>query len=98
MIPWPDPAVSSHMNVTGNLALIPEREVLPTKPANSKDDLVLWDLSNPAALQVVKKFSGVVRFLLDNHNFVYLLNSEGLWVISTPDRQPEQADTMAYGG
>jgi hypothetical protein len=98
VIPWPDPAVSSHMNLTGNLALIPEREVLPAKPASSKDDLVLWDLSNPAALQVVKKFSGVVRFLLDNHNFVYVLNSEGLWVISTPDHQPEQADTMAYGG
>jgi hypothetical protein len=98
VIQWPDPAVSSHMNVTGNLALIPEREVLPAKPATSKDGLVLWDLSNPAAPQVVKKFSGVVRFLLDNHNFVYVLNSEGLWVISTPDHQPEQADTMAYGG
>jgi hypothetical protein len=34
------------MNVTGNLALITEREVLPAKPATSKDDLVLWDLSS----------------------------------------------------
>ena len=98
VIQWPDPAVSSHMNVTGNLALVPEREVLPAKPATSKDGLVLWDLSNPAAPQVVKKFSGVVRFLLDNHNFVYVLNSEGLWVISTPDHQPEQVGTTAYSG
>jgi hypothetical protein len=98
VIPWPDPAVSSHMNVTGNLALITEREVLPANSATSNDDLVLWDLSNPAAPKVVKKFSGVVRFLLDNHNFVYVLNSEGLWVISTPDHQPEQGDTTAYGG
>lgn len=97
VIAWPDPAVSSHMNVTGNLALITEREGLPAHPATSKDDLVLWDLSNPATPQVVKKFSGVVRFLLDN-NFVYVLNSEGLWVISTPDHQPEQVDTTAYSG
>ena len=98
VIPWPDPAVSSHMNVTGNLALITERNVPPANAATSKDDLVLWDLSNPAAPQVVKKFSGVVRFLQDSHNFVYVLNSEGLWVISTPDHQPEQADATAYGG
>ena len=86
------------MNVTGNLALITEREVLPANAARSKDDLVLWDLSNPAAPQVVKKLSGVVRFLQDSHNFVYVLNSEGLWVISTPDHRPEQAETSDYGG
>jgi hypothetical protein len=98
VIPWPDPAVSSHMNVTGNVALISENEVLPVDDATTKDDLVLWDLSNPVAPQVVKKFSGVVRFLQDNRNFIYVLNSEGLWVISTPDRQPEPDDTALYGG
>lgn len=98
VIPWPDPAVSSHMNVTGNLALISENEVLPVHDATTKDDLVLWDLSNPVAPQVVKKSSGVVRFLQDNRNFIYVLNSEGLWVISTPDRKPEQVDTSLYGG
>ena len=98
VIPWPDPAVSSRMNVSGDLALITERDVPPANAATSKDDLVLWDLSNPATPQVVKKFSGVVRFLLDSHNFVYVLNSEGLWVISTPDHQPEKVDTSAYGG
>jgi hypothetical protein len=97
VIPWPDPAVSIHMNVTGNLALISENEVLPVHDATTKDDLVLWDLSNPVAPQVVKKFSGVIRFLQDNRNFIYVLNSEGLWVISTQDRQPE-VDTSLYGG
>jgi LVIVD repeat-containing protein len=98
VIPWPDPAVSSHMNVTGDLALITENEGFPVHAATSKDDLVLWDLSNPTAPQVVRKFSGVVRFLLDNRNFIYVLNSEGLWVISMPDREPEQVDTSSYGG
>jgi hypothetical protein len=98
VIPWPDPAVSSRMNVTGNLALITGNEGLPVHAATSKDDLVLWDLSNPVAPQVVRKFSGVVRFLLDNRNFIYVLNSEGLWVISMPDREPEEVDTSLYGG
>jgi hypothetical protein len=44
VIPWPDPAVSSHMSVTGNLALISENEPLPVHDATTKDDLVLWDL------------------------------------------------------
>jgi hypothetical protein len=93
IIPWPDPAVSSRMNVTGDLAIIAETEVLPTrKPSN--DDLVLWDLSNPAAPRVVQKFSGVVKWLQDERNFIYVLNGEGLWVVSKPaDRQAEQIES-----
>jgi hypothetical protein len=93
IIPWPDPAVSSRMNLTGDLAIIAESEALPTRnPSN--DDLVLWDLSNPAAPRVVQKFSGVVKWLQDERNFIYVLNGEGLWVVSKPaDRQPEQTES-----
>jgi hypothetical protein len=91
VIPWPDPAVSSRMNVTGDLAIIAENEVLPTHISTSNDDLVLWDLSNPAVPRVVQRFSGVVKWLQDERNFIYVLNGEGLWVVSKPaDRQPEQ--------
>jgi hypothetical protein len=91
VIPWPDPAVSSRMNVTGDLAIIAENEVLPTHISTSNDDLVLWDLSNPAAPRVVQRFSGVVKWLQDERNFIYVLNGEGLWVVSKPaDRQPDQ--------
>jgi hypothetical protein len=93
IIPWPDPAVSSRMNLTGDLAIIAESEVLPTRnPSN--DDLVLWDLSNPAVPRVVQKFSGVVKWLQDERNFIYVLNGEGLWVVSKPaDRQAEQTES-----
>jgi hypothetical protein len=93
VIPWPDPAVSSRMNLTGDLAIIAEGEVLPTRnPSN--DDLVLWDLSNPAVPRVVQKFSGVVKWLQDERNFIYVLNGEGLWVVSKPaDRQAEQIES-----
>ena len=90
-IPWPDPAMSSRMNVTGDLAIIAENGVLPLHRSASDDDLVFWDLSNPAAPKVVQKFSGVVKWLQDERDFVYVLNGDGLWVVSKPaDRQPEQ--------
>jgi hypothetical protein len=100
LIPWPDPAMSSRMNLSGDLAIIAESEVLPMHSRTSDDDLVLWDLSNPAAPRVVQKFSGVVKWLQDERNFIYVLNGEGLWIVSKPaDRQPEQTEpSNSYGG
>ena len=99
VIPWPDPAVSSRMNVTGDLAIIAETGVLPMRSSTSNDNLVLWDLSNPAAPRVVQKFSGVVKWLQDDRNFIYVLNDEGLWVVSKPaDRQPAQTESSSNYG
>jgi hypothetical protein len=90
VIPWPDPDLSSRMNVTGNFAIIAETGVPSMRGSASNDDLVLWDLSNPAAPRVVQKFSGVVKWLQDERNFVYVLNGDGLWVVSRPEEpQPE---------
>lgn len=99
VIPWPDPAMSSRMSMTGDLAIIAETGVLPMRSSTSNDNLVLWDLSNPAAPRVVQKFSGVVRWLQDDRNFIYVLNNEGLWVVSKPaDRQLEQTESSnSYG-
>ena len=98
VIPWPDPAVSSRMNVTGDLAIIAGTADRPMRGNTSNDDLVLWDLSNPAAPRVVQKFSGVVKWLQDERNFIYVLNGDGLWVVSKPaDRQPEQTES-SYSG
>jgi hypothetical protein len=97
VIAWPDPALSSRMNLTGDLAIIAESQVLPMHSSSSNDDLVLWDLSNPAAPRVVQKFSGVVKWLQDERNFIYVLNGDGLWVVSEPvDRQPEQTESATY--
>ena len=96
VIPWPDPALSSRMNVTGDLAIIAESGVLPVHSRTSNDDLVVWDLSNPVAPRVVQKFSGVVKWLQDERNFIYVLNGDGLWVVSKPADQTESSDS--YGG
>jgi hypothetical protein len=99
VISWPDPAASSTMNVTGNLAIIAETEMRSMQGGStSNDDLVLWDLSNPAAPRVVQKFTGVVKWLQDERNFIYVLNRDGLWVVSEPtDIKPEQTAPPTYG-
>jgi hypothetical protein len=90
VIPWPDSTLSGRMNVARNFAIIAETEVPPMPGSTSNDDLVVWDLSNPATPRVVQKFSGVVKWLQDERNFVYVLNGDGLWVVARPkDRQPE---------
>jgi hypothetical protein len=97
--PWPDPGLSGKMSLTGDLGIIAESEIFPMHSITSPDDLVLWDLSNPAAPRVVQKFSKVVKWLQDERNFIYVLNGDGLWVISKPvDRQPEQTEpALPYG-
>jgi hypothetical protein len=72
------------MDVSGNLAIIAESEMLPIRGSSSNDDLVLWDLSDPAAPRLVQKFTGVVKWLQDERNFIYVLNCDGLWVVSEP--------------
>src|SRR5437016_8369858 len=93
--------MSSRMKVTGNLAIIAESQMLPMRSSTSNDDLVLWDLSNPAAPRVVQRFSGVVKWLQDERKFIYVLNGDRLWVVSEPAGQqptPEQAEQSTYGG
>jgi len=100
VIPWSDPAVSGGMNLMGDLAIVAESDVLPVRGIKSDHDLVVWDLSNPASPRVVQKFLGVVKWLQDERNFVYVLNNEGLWVVSEPeDSHAKQTEsTSSYGG
>ena len=97
LIPWPDSALSGRMNVTGELAIIAETGVSPTRSIAS-NDLVLWDLSNPVAPRVVQKFSGVAKWLQDDRDFVYILNGEGLWVVSKPADRRKSESSESYGG
>jgi hypothetical protein len=97
LIPWPDSVLSGRMNVTGDLAIIAETGVPPMRNITS-NDLVLWDLSNPGAPRVVQKFSGVAKWLQDDRDFVYILNGEGLWVVSKPADRRESESSESFGG
>lgn len=93
--PWPDPAMSGRMNVAGGLAIIAESEVAAPRKG-STDDLVLWDMTNPTSPRVIQQFSGVIKWLEDERSFLYVLNGDGLWVISEPAvPQPEPADSYS---
>jgi hypothetical protein len=96
--PWPDPAMSNTMSLTGDLAIIAETKLGAAAGTSSTNELVLWDMSNPVAPREVQKFTGVVKWLEDERNFIYVLNGDGLWVISEPtDRQAEEAASSNYG-
>jgi hypothetical protein len=96
VIPWPDPAVTSQINMMGRVAVITESGAVPGRERTTQD-LVLWDLSNPTSPRVLQKFPGVLRWLEDAHNFVYVLNGDGLWIVSKPvERRAEEA-YFSYG-
>ena len=90
--PWPDPAMSGRMSMAGGLAIIAEREVSAVAGQGATDDLVLWDMTNPTSPRVVQRFSGVIKWLEDERSFLYVLNGDGLWVISEP--AAPQSDVM----
>lgn len=97
VVSWPNPAVASQMNITGHLGIITENADA-TDRGSSFTDLVLWDLSNPVSPRIVQRFSGVARWFEDERDFMYVLNNDGLWVISEPvDRQPEQVYSSNFG-
>jgi hypothetical protein len=98
MVPWPEPTASSRMTVTGDLAIISETDI--ARRSSSEEELVLWDLSDPTAPRVVQKFEGVVKWLQDERDLIYVLNAEGLWIVSKPmDIRPKQTDSSdSYGG
>ena len=97
VVSWPNPAVASQMNIGGSLGTITDSAAAPNHD-KTLPDLVVWDLSNPVSQRVVQQFSGVVRWLKDERDFIYLLNGDGLWVISMPvDQEPEHIYTSTVG-
>jgi hypothetical protein len=85
MIPSADQTTSGTLNVMGDFAIVSESNVPSTKGNPSTRNLVLWDTSNPATPREVQRFAGVVRWLEDDRNFIYVLNGDGLWVLSPPE-------------
>ena len=97
VVSWPNPAVAGQMDIAGSLGIITESGAAPNH-YKTLSDLVVWDLSNPVSPRVVQQFSGVVRWFEDERDFIYVLNGDGLWVISmTVDQEPEQIYTSNVG-
>jgi hypothetical protein len=90
---------ASELSFNGNLAVMTAVATTPASEAAGKGELVLWDISDPGNPRIVKRFAGVRRVLQDERNYTYILNQDGLWVIS--DKQNNSDDSWnpsIYGG
>ena len=95
-----DAAGDGKMTITRDLAIVSEHAATSSHGGElSRADVVLWDTSDPTSPRLVQKFSKVVKWLQDDRDFVYVLNDDGLWIVSQPDDQPlNSPDPSAYGG
>ncbi len=88
-VSWPDPAQASGLSLSGNFAIVSQSQNTMVSGSAAKQNLVLWDLSEPASPRVMQTFSGVVKWLEDDRDLIYVLNDEGLWIISQPEENPQ---------
>jgi hypothetical protein len=95
-----DAAGANQLSINGNAAMLTASASAPVSQSPSKSELVLWDISDPGNPRVVQRFSGVLRVLQDERNYTYVLNTDGLWVVS--DKQNTTNDDSwnpsLYGG
>src|SRR6185369_9613740 len=82
-----DPSLANVVNVSRNLAVVAQTDMPVMRADDAKINLAFWDLSNPTAPRVVQKFSGVVKWLQDERNFIYVLNNDGLWIIAQAEER-----------
>lgn len=80
---------ANQLAINGNAAMLTASGAAASS-SPGKSELVLWDISDPGNPRVVQRFSGVVRVLQDERNYTYVLNQDGLWVVS--DKQNTGTD------
>lgn len=95
-----DAAGANQLSINGNAAILTASGNALASQSPGKSELVLWDISDPGNPRVVQRFSGVLRVLQDERNYTYVLNADGLWVVS--DKQNTTNDDSwnpsLYGG
>jgi hypothetical protein len=86
---WPNEASTGKLQmVGGRLALAAASDSATAESTSRTETLKVLDLSDPANPRTILAFSGVTSTLADDeHNLVYITNSEGLWVLKHPSEQ-----------
>jgi len=78
-------AVTPEAEATGGA---PQAPAAPPKAALPRETVRLMDLSDPKHPKILKTFSGVTSMLPDEpRHLLYLVNSEGLWIVSHRETQ-----------
>lgn len=87
-VAWPATATAHIRDVPADAVLLTEtnNNSEASQPATqpASNTLVLWDVSHPTKPTVLQQFADIRRVLVDDRGYVYILNADGLWVISTP--------------
>lgn len=98
MLP-PGNIAASHVSIDGNVALVAgdASYTAPGTQTEAQDQLVLWDISQPSNPRMVQEFSGVARVIHDDRNYIYVLDRDGLWIVSATQNQMT-ADSSTYNG
>lgn len=80
-----DPRSSGTLEQVGNLTFA----ITEGKPADGggelqttvADKFTLWDLTDPVNPKSLRQFSGVTGVLVDERKCIYVMDSEGLWIL-----------------
>jgi hypothetical protein len=90
---------ASHVSIDGNVALVAGDTGYPSGSVQTqaREQLVLWDISQPGNPRMVHEFSGVAKVIHDDRNFIYVLDREGLWVVADT-QSPSTMDSSTYNG
>ena len=95
-----DSAGGGSMTISGNLAIVSEHAAASSHGGEFSDvDVLLWDTSDPTSPRLVQKFPKVVQWLQDDRGFIYVLEDDGLWIVSQPHDQPiNSLESSTLGG
>jgi hypothetical protein len=82
----PAPSVATtRMTVNGRLVLLTDAGGKSNGGSlPGPDALVLWDASQPDHPKVVQRFANVTKVVSDDRGYLFILNPDGLWVVSAP--------------
>lgn len=95
-VSWPNRAVASQMNITGRLGIFTERgrRLIGTRILVAWWCRLIRSTFSPRCAAIL----GVVRWFEDERDFIYVLNGDGLFVISEPaEGQCEQIYSSNFG-
>ncbi len=88
---------ASHLAIEKDVALVSGGSQPAESASSDNDHLTVWDISKAGAPRVVQEFPGVRKVIEDARGYIYILDSEALWVVRDEPEQPAGEDTMLLG-
>jgi hypothetical protein len=90
----PTDAMLSEITFKGDVAIVTDaKPPTPAKtPQPAAENITIWDYSKPGSPRVSQTFTGVKRVISGQANVVYVLDSQGLWIVQIYDQERRDWD------